>query len=269
MDLCWNLDFAARPIFIGRELFVGEWRCAGGVQCGPKEVIRYIELGLQSQGCHRRLMGRERRLVDVTTATLNAVGDEYRMSAPEVRPQRVTALLVRGALAAELLPRSAARFAPISAPAAWLHLRLLRAADALAAEETALALLGRVLADASPRPEPVVDASPARRVLAEEVQHLLATRYAERLTVDSLAAECGSSPFHLSRVFRAVTGQTIHRHLTRLRLRAALFRLPDAGGRLTELALDVGFSSHSHFTESFRREFGRAPQPSVRGERWA
>lgn len=255
----WDLGFSARPLLVGREIFVGEWRCPGGIQHGPGEVTRHIEIGLQREGAHLRSIGRERRLVDVTTATLNAVGDEYRMIAPEVRPQRATALLLRGALAEELLPRLSARFAPISAAAALLHGRLLRAPDVLAAEETALALLGQVLTDARPRPEPAPDASPARRALAEEVQHLLATRYAERLTLDAIAAACASSPFHLSRVFRAMTGQTIHRHLTRIRLRMALFRLPDAEGRITELALAVGFSSHSHFTDAFRREFGCAP----------
>lgn len=259
MEPNWDLGFAARPLFVGRELFVGEWRCAGGIQHGSNEVVRHIEIGLQREGSHLRAIGRERRLVDVTTATLNAVGDEYRMSAPVPRPQRATALLVRGALAAELLPRLSARFAPIAADAALLHSRLLRAPDLLAAEETALALLDRLLTAARARSEAALDVSPARRALAEQVQHLVATRYADRLTVEAIATACGSSPFHLSRVFRTVTGQSIHQHLTQVRLRMALFRLPGCGGRLTELALDIGFSSHSHFTAAFRREFGCAP----------
>lgn len=259
MDTTWELGFSARPLLIGRELFVGEWRCPGGVLSGQSELIRHVEIGLQHEGAHLRSIGRERRLVDVTTATLNAVGDEYRMSTPQRCPQRATAVVLRGALAQELVPRLAARFAPISAEAARLHRRLLQAPDSLAAEELALALLGRVLADADQQTELAPDPSPARRALAEQVQHLLATRYADRLTLESLAAACNSSPFHLSRVFSTVTGQTIHQQLTRIRLRMALFRLGGSAGRLTELALDVGFSSHSHFTAAFRREFGCAP----------
>jgi AraC-like DNA-binding protein len=39
----------------------------------------------------------------------------------------------------------------------------------------------------------------------------------------------------------------------------ALERL-DAGERdLTRLALDLGYSSHSHFTDAFRRSFGVTP----------
>jgi AraC-like DNA-binding protein len=56
---------------------------------------------------------------------------------------------------------------------------------------------------------------------------------------------------------------SFHRYLTRLRLRAALERLPDASD-LTALALELGFSSHSHFTDAFRREFRRTPSEARR-----
>jgi AraC-like DNA-binding protein len=68
-----------------------------------------------------------------------------------------------------------------------------------------------------------------------------------------------ASPFHLARVFRERAGVPIHRYLTRLRLRAAIERLADGADDLTALALDLGFSSHGHFTDTFRREFGRTP----------
>ena len=68
-----------------------------------------------------------------------------------------------------------------------------------------------------------------------------------------------TSPFHLARVFQHRTGQPIHRYLTRLRLRASLERLSDGTSDLAALALALGFSSHSHFTDSFRREFGCKP----------
>jgi AraC-like DNA-binding protein len=51
----------------------------------------------------------------------------------------------------------------------------------------------------------------------------------------------------------------LYRYLTRLRLRAALERLADGARDLTALALELGFSSHSHFADAFRREFGRTP----------
>jgi len=60
-------------------------------------------------------------------------------------------------------------------------------------------------------------------------------------------------------LFRQRTGVSIHRYLTRLRLRASLERLADGASDLTTLALDLGFSSHSHFSGAFRAEFGQTP----------
>jgi AraC-like DNA-binding protein len=42
-----------------------------------------------------------------------------------------------------------------------------------------------------------------------------------------------------------------------------LERLPHYRERLTDLALDLGFSSHSHFTSAFRAYFGRTPSALV------
>ena len=44
-----------------------------------------------------------------------------------------------------------------------------------------------------------------------------------------------------------------------MRLRTALERAADPGADLTDLALDLGYSSHSHFTAAFRKAFGVTP----------
>jgi AraC-like DNA-binding protein len=88
---------------------------------------------------------------------------------------------------------------------------------------------------------------------------ILDSRFADRLTLAGIARTVGCSPYHLARTFRREAGLTIHRYLNRLRLRAGLERLVDGAEGLTGIALDVGFSSHAHFTEAFRREFGLPP----------
>ena len=95
--------------------------------------------------------------------------------------------------------------------------------------------------------------------LAEAVKRHLAATLGERLTLEELARAVHSSPYHLSRVFQQHAGLPIHRYLTLLRLRASLEHLAGGQEDLTALALDLGFSSHSHFTDTFRREFGCAP----------
>ncbi len=96
------------------------------------------------------------------------------------------------------------------------------------------------------------------RPLVEDVQALLARRYAEALSLADVAEMLGVSAYHLCRVFRAQTGQSLHQHRDQLRLRAALNRL-ERDEDLTTIGLDVGYSSHSHFTAVFRRAFGIAP----------
>lgn len=87
----------------------------------------------------------------------------------------------------------------------------------------------------------------------------LASRMSERITLDEVARAVHASPFHLARIFQQQTGVPVHRYLTQLRLRASLERLAGGASDLTALALELGFSSHSHFTDAFRREFGKSP----------
>ncbi len=91
-----------------------------------------------------------------------------------------------------------------------------------------------------------------------EVQAFLSAYPDATHRLESLARRFRASPYHLSRVFREEAGTTLSRYVVRSRLAQALPRVLD-GDRLTDIAAELGFSSHSHFTTAFRREFGRAP----------
>lgn len=132
------------------------------------------------------------------------------------------------------------------------------AASPPAVEASVRALATRVLAAAGSG-EPRRRAVAADVALAERARELLARRYAEPLTLDALAEELECSTSHLCHAFRRVTGTTLHAHRDQLRLRRALLEVPESRGRLTHLGLDLGYSSHSHFTERFRRAFGQPP----------
>lgn len=93
----------------------------------------------------------------------------------------------------------------------------------------------------------------------EAAKMYMASRIGERIMLDDIAREVHSSPFNFARIFRRQTGVPLHRYLMQLRLRSAMERLLDGTEDITCLALELGFSSHSHFTETFRREFGCTP----------
>jgi AraC-like DNA-binding protein len=79
-----------------------------------------------------------------------------------------------------------------------------------------------------------------------------------RTTLDQMAAALHTSPFHLSRTFRRWTGCSIHTYRTRVRLRVGLDRIAD-GGRIADVALELGFASQSHFTDRLRRDLKLTP----------
>ncbi len=135
--------------------------------------------------------------------------------------------------------------------------------DGLRLEETLLGAVRAVVAGVVPRSErpearrrPRTEAAHAEAV--EDTKAVLGTRYAERLTLEAVAREVHTSPYHLARVFRRRTGLAIHEYRTQLRLRAALDRL-DGGDSLADVAVGCGFASHSHLTDAFRRAFGATP----------
>lgn len=130
------------------------------------------------------------------------------------------------------------------------------AIDANDVEESVLRFLGRALHRAYRA------AHPSKRIEVDAVEHarqLIARDPSRNTPLRTLASACGLSPFQLCRFFRARTGQTITAYRHGLRLRLSLERLRDTRADLTDLALDLGYSSHSHFTFAFRRHFGFAP----------
>lgn len=132
--------------------------------------------------------------------------------------------------------------------------------DWLFVEESSLWILGRALQHAFTRKDPQRNATHSpQRTLARSVQAILSTRFHETLTLESLSRELGYSPYHLSHVFRWQTGVSIHQYLNQIRLRTALEMISDGCRNLTELAVSLGYSHHSHFSMAFRKSFGAPP----------
>ena len=134
--------------------------------------------------------------------------------------------------------------------------------DRLLAEETALSLAAAI-AGAGRAP----GRQTGRRTadVVEGARALLAGAYRSRLSLAALARALDVSPYRLCHVFRESTGQTLSRHVDRLRLHASIDLLASREGRLVDVAFAAGYSSHSHFTARFRRAFGVTPSEVRRG----
>ena len=147
--------------------------------------------------------------------------------------------------------------------------------DALFVEEQVVWLARQILETAADRTgQPPVRARVSTRATHQHREHVAHARQILSLQPDGtacslteVARRVGVSVFHLCRVFRRHTGMTLHAYRTELRLRHALERLLEGRTPITQIALDLGFSSHSHFTAAFRRAFGLTPSAFVRQAR--
>lgn len=131
------------------------------------------------------------------------------------------------------------------------------AADPLEVEERVVDVVTAVAG--RPYSERDGDPSLSHQALAMDTSAYLAKNYRTKLDLSGIGRAVGSSPYHLSRLFRVVTGSTIHQRLNTLRLRAALEELRDPRSDISRVAVELGFSSHSHLTRSFKAEFGAVP----------
>ena len=89
--------------------------------------------------------------------------------------------------------------------------------------------------------------------------------YAEPLNVRAVAAVAHISEAHFIRTFRGVFGETPHRYLQRRRVERSMFLLRETDRSVTDVCLDVGFTSLGTFSRTFREIVGEAPSAYRRG----
>ena len=85
------------------------------------------------------------------------------------------------------------------------------------------------------------------------------THYSEKIVIDDLADEVALSPSHFSRVFKGETGNSPMDYLIKIRLDKAKLMLFNDSRNMTDIALECGFNSSSHFTSTFKKHFKVSP----------
>lgn len=161
--------------------------------------------------------------------------------------------------------------APLEATHQLLLVQLLHALShsenlaSLALDEHILLLLGDILARTYQRRMPYLREIPSttRSIhieLVNNVKVALSRTFYTTMSLNEIAQTVYTSPYHLCRIFRQVTGQTLHKYIQHLRLYHALEQIAFTHkDDFMSLALDLGFSSHSHFSTVFARTFGMTP----------
>lgn len=100
----------------------------------------------------------------------------------------------------------------------------------------------------------------------KQARDYVEAHYASVIRVTDLARLAGLSTAHFSRAFKAATGLSPHKFITRRRLLAAREMIECSEQAVDEIVLRVGFTNLSHCRRLFRSQFGAPPQ-AFRGQR--
>ena len=271
---------ARRVLFESLGISVVDFQCHAHVAAdGAEEPNPTHSIVLVRRGVFRRTQQRETVLADPNHVLLFNAAEPYRYAHPLPGGDACTILTVETDRALELVGRHAPvdaehperpfrRGHGLSSPrTVWLHWEFLnliaRGAGRLALEDALAELANEAVACVYGAPVPSRRASPStqrrRRDLVETVKLMISERLERPPSLTELADVLDCSPYHLSHTFHATAGLSLRRYLRRLRARVAAERLAAGASRLTPLALDLGYADHSHFTNSFRREWGVSP----------
>jgi AraC family transcriptional regulator len=262
-------EFTIRPLLTTPLVAVRDVTCRGS--CHHKsheEAPQHVHLVFPYRGVYVRHVGGNAAIAEANQALMFNVDEGYRVSHPVHGGDACLDFVIDDAQLRELAPaalvRPGAQLAfdrqhiPLDPGTQALVARLRHTlargtAEPLAAETAALALVRRALgAELAP------PATAARRRIVDRAKLVLASDLSRRWTLSEIAGELGVSPVYLTQVFHQVEGVPLYRYQLRLRLSCALDRVARADD-LTTLALDLGFTSHSHFTAAFRQLYGQAP----------
>lgn len=106
------------------------------------------------------------------------------------------------------------------------------------------------------------EASSASSLAGSRLQKILAymaERLGDEIPVVELADACAMSASHFSREFHKSVGIPPHQYLMKLRLERAREALVESDARVIDVAIELGFTSPSHFARAFARRYGMAP----------
>lgn len=264
-------SFTSQVLLSTQTLTLRDVHCSGTCRHrSAEECAASTQLVFPYRGLYLRHVASDQTVADANHVLFFNAQQGYQVSHPLDGGDACLSLGISPALLAELAPKALvhtgegtvfrAQSQRIDARAQAL-VALLRHnlehgnIEPLEAEALTLTLVCRSL---GPRTSRTPTSTHARRRLADRVKMLLASDLSRRWTLAEIGSEIGSSPVYLTQVFKQVEGVPLYRYQLQLRLARALDQLGKMDD-LSALAAELGFSSHSHFTNAFRQAYGRSP----------
>ena len=264
-------EFAVQSLLDTPTLAIHDVGCRGSCRHqSAEECTATTQVVFPYRGVYMRHLGQDQAVAEANQVLFFNAGEGYRVSHPVPGGDASLTFVIGETQLRELAPAAVLRNGATLAfrqqrlridARAQVLVALLRhslrekIAEPLEAEGLALTLIQRAL---GPRTTHAAGASVGRQRLVDRVKLVLASDVARRWTLAEIAAEVRGSAVYLTQVFQQVEGLPLYRYQLRLRLARALDLIAQYDD-LTALSLDLGFSSHSHFSASFRQMYGRSP----------
>jgi AraC family transcriptional regulator len=264
-------EFTVQTLLKSPTVAIRDVCCQGSHrQQGEEEYATATELVFPYRGVYVRHLGHDQAVAEANQVLFFNANEGYRVSHPVAGGDACLTLEISEPLLLELTPRASLREGATLAfrqqrlridartqalVATLRHSLRMNIAEPLEGESLALTLLNRAL---GPRTTHSAGATVGRQRLVDRAKLVLAGDLARRWTLAEIAAEVRCSPVYLTQVFQQVEGLPLYRYQLRLRLARALDLLAQYDD-LTALSLELGFSSHSHFSAAFRKAYGRTP----------
>lgn len=264
-------EIAVRCLLKSPTVTIRDMHCQGSCRHqSTEECTTTTQMVFPYRGVYVRHVASDQAVAEANQALFFNANEGYRISHPVPGGDASLTLLIGEPVLRELAPRSFLRDSAtlafrqqrrrIDARAQVLvallgHSLRHHIAEPLEAESLALTLVQRTL---GPRTTHAAGASIGRQLLVDRAKLVVASDLGRRWMLGEIAAEVRCSPVYLTQVFQQVEGLPLYRYQLRLRLARALDLLAQYDD-LTALGMDLGFSSHSHFSAAFREAYGRSP----------
>jgi len=267
----------------GADYSIGVWTCHHPPrEAQGEERSALHSIALPTRGVYERVFGGSRDFIDATRVAFFNAAEPYEVLHPVEGGDTSTVIELSATLVENLVsagyewtdtasePHFAVRSAPLPGRLFHRHRALLHSLrkdhiDPLEVCQSVYCLIGDVLTEVgahravSARRLPSARQARIERAAVFRALEFIHAHFRQPITLARIAAAAAYSPFHFLRMFQREIGVPVHRYVIRLRLRITYEEILDGPHDLSRIAFNTGFSSHSHMTESFRREFGLVP----------
>ena len=95
--------------------------------------------------------------------------------------------------------------------------------------------------------------------LVQKMLDIIAHRYFENISVETIAAELYISAYYLGYLFKKSTGKFFNDYLLEVRMEKAIKLLSNPKNKVSKVAEMVGIPNQSYFGSLFKRQFGMSP----------